>query len=205
MVPSAVIDTGLGAMLTSAINPRAIKERPEAMISPEDNIILVGFSGTGKTVVGGLLAGRLRRRFVDMDRVITERLGATLPGIFARYGEGRYRDEERILTEELAGRKGLVIAAGGGTIIDDKNRVLLAESGVMVALRARPETIAERLAGEDPRPLLKADDPLERIRELKAGRKRVYDDVPIQIITDDLLPAEIADKIIEVIGVSGEE
>jgi shikimate kinase len=193
-------------MIPSPCSPRrATGERQEAMISPEDNIVLVGFSGTGKTVVGGLLAGRLRRRFVDMDRVITERMGATLPGIFARFGERRYRDEERILSEELAARKGLVIAAGGGTIIDDKNRRLLAESGVMVALRARPETIAERLTGEETRPLLKADDPLERIRELKAARKHVYDDVPIQIVTDDLLPAEIVDRIIDAIGVSGEE
>lgn len=175
------------------------------MITPEQNIILVGFSGTGKTVVGKLLAGRLRRRFLDMDDTIVERLGASLPGIFARYGEARYRDEERLLVAEIAKAKGLVVAAGGGAILDERNYELLAATGVIIALRASPETIQKRLAREEPRPLLQAPDPLARIRELKAARRRAYDRVPCQVATDDLLPAEVADRIIELIGVTGEE
>ena len=175
------------------------------MITPEDNIVLVGFSGAGKTVVGELLAGRLRRRFVDMDAVIATRLGESIPGIFARYGEGRYRDEENLLVAELAARRGLVVAAGAGAILNDKNYRLLAESGVVVALRARPETIQKRLEGEEPRALLAGADPLARIRELKAARRSAYDKVPVQIQTDDLLPAEVVDKIIELAGVTSEE
>jgi len=175
------------------------------MITPEHNIILVGFSGTGKTVVGKLLAGRLRRRFFDMDEAIAERLGASLPGIFARYGEGRYRDEERIVVAEVAKAKGLVVAAGGGAILDERNYELLEESGVIVALRAAPETIQKRLEGEETRPLLEAPDPLTRIRELKAVRRHAYDRAPYQVQTDDFLPAEVADRVIELIGVTGEE
>jgi len=175
------------------------------VITPEDNIVLVGFSGTGKTVVGRLLAARLKRRFVDMDTVIADRLGESIPGIFARYGEGRYRDEEKLLVGELVSQKGLVIAAGGGTILDDKNYRLLAESGVVVALRARPETIQKRLEGEEMRALLQGADPLARIRELKAARRHVYDKVPLQIKTDELSPAQVVDKIIAVAGVSAEE
>ena len=175
------------------------------MITPEQNIILAGFSGTGKTVVGKLLAGRLRRRFVDMDETIAERLGESLPGIFARYGEARYRDEERLLAAEIAEAKGLVVAAGGGAILDDRNYRLLEGSGVIVALRAAPETIQKRLEGEEPRPLLEAADPLARIRELKAARRHAYDRAPYQLRTDDLLPAEAVDRIIELIGVTSEE
>jgi len=175
------------------------------MITPEQNIILAGFSGTGKTVVGKLLAGRLRRRFLDMDDTIAERLGESLPGVFARYGEARYRDEERILVAEIAKAKGLVVAAGGGAILDDRNYELLEKSGVIVALRAAPETIQKRLEREEPRPLLQAPDPLARIRELKAARGRAYDRAPYQVRTDDLLPAEVADEIVELIGVTGEE
>lgn len=175
------------------------------MITPEDNIVLVGFSGTGKTVVGRLLAARLKRSFVDMDTAIADRLGESIPGIFARYGEGRYRDEERLLVGELVSQKGLVIAAGGGTVLDDKNYRLLTESGVVVALRARPETIQKRLEGEEMRALLQGADPLARIRELKAARRHVHDKIPLQVRTDELSPAQVVDKIIAVVGVSAEE
>jgi shikimate kinase len=175
------------------------------MITPEDNIYLVGFSGVGKTVVGKLLAGRLRRRFVDMDAVIAERLGESIPGIFARYGEGRYRDEENLLVNELASERGLVVAAGGGAILDEKNYRRFEESGAVVALRASPEIIRKRLEGEEPRALLQSADPLARIRELKAERRAVYDKVPLQIRTEELMPAEIVDRVIELVGVTSEE
>jgi shikimate kinase len=175
------------------------------MITPEDNIILTGFSGIGKTTVGRLLAARLRRRFVDMDEEIARRLELTIPGVFARFGEGRFRDEERLLVQELVPQRGLVIAAGGGTIVDKRNLELLASSGAVIALRARPETIARRLAGIEPRPLLEGPDPLARIRELKAARKHVYDAVPLQIKTDDLLPAEVVDRILDLAQVNTEE
>ncbi len=175
------------------------------MITPDDNIILVGFAGTGKTVAGRLLAGRLRRRFVDMDEEIAARLEESIPGIFAHFGEARFRGAERELVEELAQRTGLVIAAGGGSILDKKNREALAASGVLVALRARAETIQQRLAGEEPRPLLAGPDPLARIRELKAARKRIYDEVEYQIQTDELSPAEVVDNIIALVGITGEE
>ncbi len=175
------------------------------MITPEDNIYLVGFSGTGKTVVGRLLAALLKRRFVDMDAVIGERLGESIPGVFARYGEGRYRDEERLLVTELASQRGLVVAAGGGTILDEKSYRRFRETGAVVALRAKPETIQKRLEGEAPRALLQGPEPLARIRELKAERRAVYDKVPVQIQTDDLLPAEVVDRIIESVGVTSEE
>ncbi len=175
------------------------------MITPEDNIYLVGFSGTGKTAVGKLLAGRLGRRFVDMDAVIVERLGESIPGIFARYGEGRYRDEENLLVAELTSQQGLVVATGGGAILDDKNYRLFEESGVVVALRANPETIQKRLEGEEPRALLQSADPLVLIMELKEERRAVHDKVPFQIKTDELMPAEVVDRIIKMVGVTSDE
>ena len=174
-------------------------------ITPDEHITLVGFSGTGKTEVGKLVAGRLRRRFVDMDEVLAARLELSIPGIFARFGEGRFRDEERSLIKELVRDFGLVIAAGGGAIVDRRNYEKLSRAGAVVCLRARPETIARRLAGTAPRPLLEGPDPLSRVMALKAARKSVYDAVPLQIWTDDLHPAEVADAVIDIAGVTSEE
>jgi shikimate kinase len=166
------------------------------MITPEDNIYLVGFSGVGKTVVGRLLAARLRRRFVDIDAVIAERLGESIAGVFDRFGEGRYLDEVGSLVAEVASRRGLVVAAGAGAVINDKNYDRFKKSGVIVALRAGAEVIRKRLAGVELRGC---------IPELDAGRQAVYDGVPFQIQTDELMPAEVVDRVIELVGVTSEE
>ena len=178
---------------------------PETRLTPDQNLILVGFAGTGKTTVGRLVAARLGREFVDMDELIASRLDLSIPGIFARFGEARFRDEERLAVRDLSRRHGLVVAAGGGAILDRKNLERLAASGVMVALRASPEVIHKRLQAVEPRPLLDGPDPLARIRELKAARKHIYDAVPLQLATDDLSPAEVADRVLVLVNAVVEE
>lgn len=169
------------------------------MISENRNLYLVGFSGTGKTTVGKLVAADLGRPFVDMDETIAERLTLTIPSIFARFGEARFRDEETLLTQELCERRGIVVATGGGVLLNRRNAERLRASGLLVALRATPETIDKRLAAVEPRPLLDADDKLARIRELKAQRKLLYDSIGIQIRTDDLTPRQVADRVLAVV------
>ena len=84
------------------------------------NIVLIGMMGSGKTTVGGLLAQRLRRPFVDTDVLIEEREGRSIPDIFARDGEVFFRGLERTVAQELSGLSGLVIACGGGLPLRDE-------------------------------------------------------------------------------------
>lgn len=160
------------------------------------NVILVGFMGTGKTAAGRLLARRLGREFVDMDALIEERQGRTIPEIFAKDGEPFFRRLERALVRELAAREDLVIAPGGGIVLDPDNVADFGATGVVICLRALPETILERVGGDTNRPLLQGGDKLARIRELLARRQPLYDAIPRWVETDGLSAAEVADRIL---------
>lgn len=176
--------------------------------NPDDNIILVGFSGTGKTEVANILAQKLKRIPVDMDEEIEKRLDRTTFDIFAVFGEPRFRDEERKLASELAGRKNLVIAAGGGTIIDKKNLAILDQSGIIVCLNAAPVTIEKRLRNARIRPLIGADTVEERlikIKKLMEKRKPHYEAVPLQIYTDNMTPEEVAGEILKILEITETE
>ena len=119
------------------------------------NLVLTGFMGTGKTSVGRLVAERLRREFVDMDELIAVREGMSIADIFARHGESHFRALERGVCAELAARNDLVIATGGGTLVDPGN-CLQFRNAVVICLDADVEEIARRLEGVEDRPLLNA-------------------------------------------------
>jgi len=173
--------------------------------SPDANIVLVGFSGTGKTEVANILASRLKRTPVDMDEEIEKRMNKVTFDIFAVFGEPRFRDEENKLTRELSEQKNLVIAAGGGTIIDKKNLIALDETGTLICLRAAPETIEKRLRHARIRPLIGGDsveERLHKIRQLKDKRKPHYDTIPVQIHTDDMTSEEVADEVMEILAIN---
>ena len=145
--------------------------------------------GTGKTTVGQLLARRLEREFVDMDAVIEQRTGLPIPEIFQRQGESGFRALERGLAHELAMQSGLVIATGGGALIDAELRELMGQTGLLVCLNAEAAEIRARLAENENRPL--AGD-WER---LYAQRQRAYARIPHQIETTGKSPAQIAREI----------
>ena len=153
------------------------------------NIIITGFMGAGKTTVGQILASKLNREFVDMDAVIEARAQMTIPQIFARRGEDVFRAHERRLVYELALRSGLVIATGGGALIDDAMRDTMAQSGMVVCLNASKADIRERLAENANRPLAAG---WERLFE---ARRSAYAGMPYQIMTTGKTPEEIADEI----------
>jgi shikimate kinase len=161
------------------------------------NIVLVGFMGTGKSVTGRALAARLGRPFVDMDGVIEQREGRAIPRIFAESGEPHFRALERALVRELAAQAGLVIAPGGGIVLDPDNLRDFAATGLVVCLRASPEMILARVGGDANRPLLQAPDKLARIRELLAKRQPLYDAVPHQLETDGKTADAVADEVLE--------
>ncbi|MCZ2113079.1 MAG: 3-dehydroquinate synthase [Anaerolineae bacterium] len=140
-----------------------------------DNIILTGFMGTGKTTVGQALARRLDREFVDTDALIVARDGRSIAAIFEEDGEPRFRELERQVAAGLARRRGLVIATGGGLMLDPANIAALGATGPVFCLEATPADILERVSVEgDRRPLLAGDDPLDAITALLQRRAPAY-------------------------------
>ena len=153
------------------------------------NIVITGFMGAGKTTVGQILARKLKREFVDMDEVIEARAGMTIPQIFERDGEAAFRAQERRLIYELALRNGLVIATGGGALIDEAMRETMTQSGMVVCLNASKADIRERLLENANRPLAAN---WEALYEARAG---AYAQMPYQILTTGKTAEEIAVEI----------
>ena len=163
----------------------------------KDNVILTGFMGTGKTSLGKMLATRLGRPFVDLDKKIEGDAHLSIPKIFERYGEAHFRELERAAVRELSERRGLVIATGGGTVKDAENLRLLKNSGIVVCLIATPEEIYRRTARRGERPVLDGggDERLATIKRLLAERKEFYDRADYHVDTTDRSPIQIIDEI----------
>jgi len=165
-------------------------------MSPESNLILTGFMGTGKTTVGRLVAQKLGREFIDTDLVIEERHGP-IHEIFEHQGEPAFRDIERALARELGRRSGLVIATGGRMLLDPENVEELSKNGRIFCLVATPEEIYDRFT-RDPcrvsRPLLDVEDPKQRIVELLDERAADYARFS-QLATDHIEPDVIAQEL----------
>lgn len=163
----------------------------------KDNVILTGFMGTGKTSLGKMLATKLGRPFIDIDRKIEEENKLSIPKIFERHGEAHFRELEKIAVRELAGRRGLVIATGGGTIKDEENLQLLKSSGVLICLTTEPEEIFNRTARRGERPVLDGggDERLATIKRLLAERKKFYDRADYHVDTTEWSPIQIVDDI----------
>ena len=163
----------------------------------KDNVILTGFMGTGKTSLGKLLAQRLGRPFVDIDKKIEDDTQLSIPQIFERFGEEHFRALEKSAVLELSERRGLVIATGGGTIKDEENLQRLKSSGVLICLTTEPEEIFNRTARHGERPVLDGggDERLETIKKLLAERKKFYDRADYQVDTTEWSPIQIIDDI----------
>ncbi|MBE9500832.1 MAG: 3-dehydroquinate synthase [Chloroflexi bacterium] len=164
------------------------------------NIIITGFSFTGKSRIGQEVARRLGWGFVDSDHQIVALAGKGIPEIFAQDGEQRFRELERQVLEEVCARESFVIAAGGGAVVDPRNRELFPKSGVVICLEAKPQTIHRRLLRAQKgnsvvRPLLAAGDPLKRIEELKMSRQHYYALADWTVHTDSLTLDEVCDEV----------
>jgi shikimate kinase len=138
------------------------------------NVYLVGMMGAGKTTVGRTLARRLKLRFVDSDHEIEARCGVKIPVIFEIEGEAGFRVREAQALAELVRLDGIVLATGGGVVLLEENRRLLAARGTVIYLRATPEHLYERVRQDRNRPLLAGGDPLARLRELYRERDPLY-------------------------------
>lgn len=170
------------------------------------SIYLIGFSGTGKTTAAAALGARLGRPHYDLDRLIVERAGLTIPEIFAQEGEPGFRSRESAALRALAAAAPCVVATGGGAPLRAENRDLMA-TGWVIALEGRPETLHARLArqqqGDAPdvvRPLLAVASPLDHIRALKADRQPIYALADWTIHTDRLSPAQVLDELVRAVA-----
>lgn len=153
------------------------------MTEDERNVVITGFMGTGKSVVARGVAQKLGRSYVDMDEIIVQRAGMSIPEIFRQSGEAAFRQMERALCEELSRSANLVIATGGGTLVDAHNRALLGRNGCLICLDCETGDLLQRLRGDTSRPMLWAEDPEQRLHELLRARRPAYAEIPHHIDT----------------------
>ena len=147
-----------------------------------NNIFLVGLMGAGKTTIGRLLARKLNRRFVDADHEIEARTGATIPWIFEIEGEACFRRREADVIRDLSAQQGLVLATGGGAVLNPASRALLAERGTVIYLRASIGSILQRTAHDKNRPLLQTADPRGKLEQLWTERDPLYREIADLVI-----------------------
>lgn len=164
--------------------------------NPKRNIALAGFMAVGKSTVGRALAKKLKRRFIDLDRVIEKSEGMKIREIFIRRGEPHFRRVEKEKLLELLQQQGLVIATGGGAIMDEDNLKLLREKSLLVCLTASAAVLLKRAGNGAKRPLLHGGDRKERIEELLKLRENSYSQAHALIDTSDLTIEQIVEKII---------
>ena len=161
------------------------------------NLVITGFMGTGKSAVGEAVARRLGRPFVDMDTEIAARAGKSVARIFAEEGEATFRRREAALCAELAAREGLVIATGGGALVNAESRRRMLAVDTVVCLTADVPTILRRTQAEGgaARPLLQTHDPRAEIERLLAEREAAYATIPWQVETAGKSIAAVADEV----------
>ena len=163
------------------------------------NIVLTGFMGTGKTTIGRALAKKLQMRLVDIDEEIEKEQKMSINDIFSRHGEPHFRDIETAMIQELSRDKNIIISTGGGAVLRDENMEALKENGIIFCLNATAETILERTGRSQDRPLLKVENPKEKINELLAYRRPFYERAGIMIATDGKTPLEVVQEIMEIV------
>jgi shikimate kinase / 3-dehydroquinate synthase len=166
-------------------------------------IYLVGFSGTGKSTVAKLVGNLLEWKVYDLDHVIAQRAGMTIPLIFEREGESGFRLREAEALREVSADGAFVVATGGGAAVRAENRRVMASRGWIIALEGRPETLHARiqlqLKKSDPdaiRPMLDAVYPLDQVRALKHSRQSIYALADWTVHTDRLTPEQVAAEIV---------
>ncbi len=166
-----------------------------------DNIILVGFMGTGKSLVGQRVAELLGWEYVDTDTEIECKTGKPVRTIFSEDGEPAFRAMEKQALQEACSQEQVVISTGGGAILDPDNREIMLNQGIVVCLDALSETIYRRLMEDkevpvEDRPLLAGPNPLEQIQELKTRRHDFYAVAHRTVHTDELTIEQVAQQVV---------
>jgi shikimate kinase len=167
--------------------------------SPEGRpIVLIGFMATGKTTVGQLVAERLGRRFVDLDRLIEETAGTTVAELFASGGEPGFRRVEAQALRQALATPHAVVATGGGAACREDNLQAMLDQGLVVALSATPVEVLRRTGASSGRPLLDAaDDPLAVATRLLGEREPFYARAHLRVDTVGRTPAQVAALVVD--------
>ncbi len=161
-----------------------------------NRIFLVGPMGSGKTTVGRHLARRLNMDFVDLDHEIQARCGVQVSVIFDIEGEAGFRRRESELLDELTQRDQIILATGGGSVIDPGNRRMLSERGLVVYLRTSVDQQLKRLERDKQRPLLQAPNRRRRLQDMAENRNPVYEECADLIVpSDNISPMAMAGRV----------
>ncbi|RZV47026.1 MAG: shikimate kinase [Acidimicrobiia bacterium] len=159
------------------------------------NLWLVGMMGSGKTTVGRVVAARTDRPFRDVDLIVAERLGTSIPDLWQRDGEDSFRAIESAIIGELASGSGAIISTGGGAILREGNRNAMRRTGTVVWLQATAPVLASRVGGSLDRPVLGGGGE-GRLAELLEDRAAAYEEAADHTVnTDGRTPAEVADEV----------
>jgi shikimate kinase len=159
------------------------------------NIVLAGFMGTGKSAVGRFLSRSLGLEFLDLDELIEKEAGASIPEIFSGPGEARFREMEAGAIERLASGEygdGLVVATGGGAVVNPRSRKALKSWGVLVCLTASVDEIMRRTGCRDNRPLLAGENRREAAKRLIRERAEAYRDCDLTVDTTSMSIEQVA-------------
>ncbi|MBC3870470.1 bifunctional shikimate kinase/3-dehydroquinate synthase AroKB [Undibacterium oligocarboniphilum] len=138
--------------------------------------------GSGKTTVGRALARKLNKRFIDSDHEIEARTGVSIPVIFEIEGEASFRQREADVIRELTAQDGIVLATGGGAVLNAESRRYLQERGTVIYLRAGIQSILQRTRNDKNRPLLRTADPRKKLEELESQRHPLYQEIAHLVI-----------------------
>ena len=158
----------------SAINGVDHNRQDNSRKCQSGNLILVGMMGSGKTTMGRALAKHLGKVFVDSDEEIIKRTGVTIPHIFDVEGEAGFRQREAASIRELVERENMVLATGGGAVLEEQNRAMLQQSGIVIYLKASVHDLWQRTRHDRNRPLLHTGNPHAKLSELFQQRDPLY-------------------------------
>jgi len=164
------------------------------------NVVLIGMRGSGKTTIGKLLARRLGKQYIEMDELIVQRLGLSIPEIVDKYGWQKFRDTEAEITLEVGGVDDVVNATGGGVVTRDENIRELKKKGKLVWLKANTDTLLKRIGNGQSRPSLTGKSPREDMEAVMAERSPIYQRAADFIVdTEGKQPEEIVDAIVKLL------
>ncbi|MGD2278960.1 MAG: shikimate kinase [Candidatus Omnitrophota bacterium] len=170
-----------------------------------ENIVIVGFMGTGKTTVAKALADELRKTYVNIDDLIELREKRTINEIFRDDGEAYFREVEKKIVEEVSRKTDQIIDAGGGVVLDEENMANLRKNGTIICLWADTATVLERTKKYSHRPLLNVEDPMKKIEELLEYRRPFYEKADFHVDSASGNIDSVIERIKEIIHEKKEE
>lgn len=172
------------------------------MAAIDFNLMLIGFMGTGKSTVAGKLKQVLQVEQIEMDALIAEEAGMSIPEIFEKFGESHFRDLETEMLRKFKEKKPVIVSCGGGAVLRDENIEVMRGQGKIILLTATPQTVYERVKDNHDRPVLNGNMNVEYISELMEKRRVRYETAAdIVIATDGKTVDEICNEILEEVKV----